>query len=438
MRLAPLVVLALLPLAFVQAVHAGATPEQAMVGAPMDAVIRRFDHADVLVAVVTSATEHATNANPPHVGLRVVTVLAGAPRPKDIEAVWDSIGHGVDWSGSGAEAAIEKWKTGACPGPAVGAKLILVGGGSPLFRANPVGRFPWTEEKQKEAVHSIEERARDRAAWDKAIKEKKAAHASKLEAWRRGATAEAIAKAAREADFVGIAKVCSGPGSDTAGFQIEKILRGEKRHAYRDGDYFATVPVTKDEVEVLSQDGTEYLVFLSEHGMDVGPSACTYVRVGLGVAVADAAARKAADGALAAAPAKEARPLLLLSLNVYDWSIPAASAHKENTENRKRLVDAFTAAARGRCNVATATLLTTFTPTKWAGDKLTEIVPGAKLALHVSLDRKCGRLATGLRLGPTEEVFKGETLPASGDELSKRACELVDRFFPASGKTDDK
>lgn len=397
-------------------------------GASPEETIRSTDW-DVLVATITAVSTHSpTNGNPPRVKLKVHQVLSGASRPQDIDAIWDPFGHGVDWEGGGRPEAIARWSSQPMESPEKGARMLLLGEGSP-FHVSPDGRYKWTADLQQQAIGALRARKRDHERTANEAKAERAKIEARRRSWRGSATPETIARSARDADFIGIGRLSSGPNDDSATFEITTIFKGVRRKPYIGSAYFAEVHVPAGASDLLEWDQSpELLVFLTENGMDLD-RAPFYPLSGDGLVIADAEARKVVQDTLAHTAGRPQLPLCVVTTAGYAGLLSV----EENRALKARIADAFTAAGEGRCIVGTSSALTSMSPTDWVGDTIRRMFLGASRAVLVSIGNGGDASLSGIRIGPdqTTAVFSGEPWPSAVPDQRITAQRLLNHLVAA-------
>jgi hypothetical protein len=271
-------------------------------GAPAPPLSREalahFGWSDAVVASVVAVDDRkATNSNPPRLELRIHEVLRGDKWLNRRRATWKPPMGPL----CGNDPELPRWLATPFKGPNAGTKWILWGrvektGQGDRFNVWAWPRLPYSKEEEQKTrtlVRQVEQAVREyeagRAAEEKKVREAKAR-------WRACVSAKDLADFAAAADFVGVGKRISDQGPT---YEITTILKGQKRHEYRDNLYFVKVGFAK-EVEGLLDRETDYLLFLNEKVTPHLPGGAIYrpVALGDGIVIADPAALQAVRKAL--------------------------------------------------------------------------------------------------------------------------------------------
>ena len=268
---------------------------------------------DVVVATVREVSTHAaTHGRPPRVVLEVHEVLRGDPDADRSRAIWEPPPHDIDYGDVEKNPRYLTWKATPMAGPKVGDKMILwgwlvVSKEGKVFHVLSWARFPYSDQKRAWALDLTRQHAEAKRAREAQKRAEEQTLAEKKAQWRAKVSAEQIQRYATEADFVGVGGIVSGGDGGTQetqlDFEIREILKGQKHKRYTGNRYFVQV-VVPGHVCALLDRRTPYLLFLSEKGMELTPSAPRHPRIasGDGIVIADEAAVKAARAAIGAAP----------------------------------------------------------------------------------------------------------------------------------------
>jgi len=404
---------------------------------------------DVIVATVRKVSTHAaTHGSPPRLELEVHEVLRGDSKADRRRAVWEPQPHDVDWAGSGAKEAIAAWKAMPMADPRVGEKWILWGevaadDGQAAFRVFSQGRTRFSDEGRARAAQTIQDAAAWKRAYEAKVERDRTALAEAKAKWRAQVSAEDIGRYVVEADFVGIGRICSGPARQgeelRADVQIATILKGQRRRTdYPPDAYYLTIAVPEPLCPLLDQH-TEYVFFLSENGMGLGPPSPPFyprIRSGDGLVVADAASLKAAREASQRASAEVARrPVIVLEFG--GTFCPAAGSYYDYCW---KIGTPFVKAAEGRFTILRSYR---FQQTQSQADlvaragQLKKAVPDAVFFLFGAFQKPEGAAdtaatlsVTAARLGPNRNpiVFEAEWPMAGEKAMSERAAEAIQKL----------
>lgn len=364
------------------------------------------------VTIVDVQPPVGTRAKPPRIALRVEALIRGTLKQDELWAPWMPPEYSGSMEGMRPPA---NWLAEPLTTPPAGTRLILLlepeGEG---YRVSTRCRYPDTPQVRKQVRKAIADYIVADRRWRREQASEAEAERAGLEArkrsWREQATPPLIAQAARDADFVGIGHLVSGPNDGVATFEVTKILKGKRRKPYLENSYFADVDVPAIAKDLLTSywPRLDVLLFLDEHGMDL-TRAPYYPLTGVGMVIADAEARQVVRDALERSPSRQ-RPLCVTVI-AYAGSLPTDASRAAHA----RMNQAFLDAGRGRCNVATGSGLFDVSTPKWAADKIREVFHGIDRALLVTIDRDGGATLTGIRIGSEDltVLFSGETWPSS-------------------------
>jgi hypothetical protein len=266
---------------------------------------------DCVVAVVKEvAPDKATYANPPRVKLQIVEVLRGDPKIDRTQAVWSPPPHGIDTRIITENPRYKQWAATPFPGPKVGEKFVLWGGGDgKVFVARE--RTPYTDDDRQKAIEIIERARKISEEYQKKAEAEKKARAEAVAKWRQGVSADDLRQYAAKADFVAVGRMSGEmiqPGPWLLDFKVTRILKGEKDpiHKYTDNSYYVTFHLPAKLAEMLDRD-KDYLLFLQPSAKSFSASAPSYVTIPLGdgIVIADEEALKALGAPPAVKPAAE-------------------------------------------------------------------------------------------------------------------------------------
>ena len=427
------------------AVLCGCADGPSPAGAYAGASYMGLDGWDVVVATVREVSAHAaSHGNPPRVVLAVHEVLRGDPKADRGRAIWAPPPHDVDYGPVETNPRYVAWSKTPMAGPTVGDKMILWGRMAPdkggkAFRTISWARFPYSKAKRAWAVALIKKHAEQKRAREAKLRTDKTALAEAKARWRAEVSDEAIGRYAGEADFVGIGRITGeGYGSrreTRVDFHITEILKGAKRKSSWGKSYYARTLVPQPRHALLDRQ-TDYLLFLSESGMELNPGVPSYPRIrsGDGIVIADGAAVKAAREAIEKAPKAAPRPVLVLSVtgSLYD----AANYHTY----RRGISSHFEEAAAGRWTVLRANLFTPGIGAETAARHTRRLVPGANALLLAHFPTPKGgkgpprTLSVAIvRLARDRDVIvlKEDWTLAGDDAVRRRAAEALKKLAGA-------
>ena len=374
-----------------------------------------------------------TRGKPPRVSLRIDALIRGTIAQRSVEALWQPPDLGGDGESEARPSA--PWLAEPLTTPPPGTRLIVLltptDDGSGLQVANRC-RYPDTPQVRKQVRKAIADYLvfarrshRERAEEARVAR---AAVEARRSAWRAQGTPERIAQSARDADFVGIGHLVSGPNGARATFRITEILRGTRRATYLDSAYFADVdipPAALGVVDSFYWSELAVVLFLTENGMDLihGPY---YPLTGLGMVLADAEARRIARDAVRTSQ-RRPLPFCVATIEGYAGLLSA----DDNRALQARIADTLARAGRARCNVARASGLYDLTSPDAAGGKIRETFPGASRVVQVSIDNRGAATLSGLRISSDHAtvVFSGESWPPTEPAQRETARRLMSRLL---------
>lgn len=384
---------------------------------------------DTIVAAVTvvdAVRGMGTNGEPPVVELRVDALLRGTLPRRQVKAVWwaelwsdDSVGPSRQWSARLA------------PGPNPGDRLIVsLEDRKGIFDNVPFFRFVDTPEKRAEIRGWIEEDRRARLQMEREIRAARRALDARVRVWRNGISRDAIARSAREADFVGVGHVVGGPNAGVADFIVDRILKGTTRVAGIYGRHVlakATLPPIALELQ-HAESKTPFLLFLEENGMDLDRSADARRPSGLGIVLADAAALEVVREAVAGTP----RPPPLCIVAAMG---PGPVGHPPPSDWRARLArigQTFVGQGERRCSVAIKTMLLPEAPVP-AAEKLAAEHVGVAAAVITAFAPDDTVQVSGMKIAPSGKAraaFAHQTWPAELPEQEAMARRMLAGLVP--------
>jgi hypothetical protein len=280
--------------------HAGDKAREEQKQIEREAIANWYGQGDVIVATVVKESAHAgTISNPPRPILRVDEVWRGDKGLDRSNVLWGPLFA----PRCGNDPGLNKWLATPFAGPKVGEKWILFGrlgdgDEKKLFLTWGQSRFPYTPENEKkyralmkEADEIIRQRNAEREAKEKA-------HREALAKWREASTEKRLKQYVAEADFIGIGRRVSG----TPLYEIDIILKGERKHEYLNNAYFVQVVFPENIERFIEYQKTPYLLFLTEKGLKPNPSGPLYQPIagGDGIVIADAESIRAVGAAVKA------------------------------------------------------------------------------------------------------------------------------------------
>jgi hypothetical protein len=370
-----------------------------------------------------------TRGKPPQVSLRVDELIRGKLGQQWLAAVWlppDYL-HGNE-DDPDPQVPLD-WLAAPLAGPTPGARLIvLISQEGDEFRIAHRCRFPDSPQMRSDVRKWIARYIVDLRAWKRQTARDARAERAGLDArrrsWRTTTTPLAIARSARDADFIGIGRSAGSGGFAT--FEITSILKGIRRKPYIGSAYFADVEVPRVAQDLIGwPERQELLLFLTENGMnlDMGPA---YPLAGIGLVIADAEARKVVQDTLAQLPHRSRLPLCVVMTAGYAGLLSG----EENLALKAGIADTFAAAGKGRCTVGKSSAITGLSPPEEVGDKIRELFLGASRAVLVSIGNDGNATLSGIRIGPdrTSVTFSGESWPKAASDQRITARRLLDQL----------
>jgi hypothetical protein len=369
-----------------------------------------------------------TRAKPPEVTLRVEALIRGTLKLEELAATWMSPDYHGPMQGMPPTAS---WLAEPLSAPPPGTRLILLlDREGDEFRVLTRCRYPDTPQVRKRVRKAIADYVVAERKWRREQAREAQAERAKIEArraaWREAATPELIAQAARQADFVGIGHLVSGPNDGKGTFELTKILRGKRRKPYLEDSYFADVDVPEATEEILTSylwSKVDVLLFLTENGMDL-TRAPSYPLTGLGMVIADEESLRVVRDTLAQ-PRPRPLPLCVLAM-AYEGYVATDAGRAVGSQLARTVLKS----GQGICNVASGSGIFGVDTPKFAADKIREAFLGIDRALLVSIDRSGGATLTGIRIGAESEtvVFSGESWPPTPRAQRASARRLLARL----------
>jgi hypothetical protein len=368
-------------------------------------------HPDAIVAVVTVADAvrgMGTNDKPPVVALTIDATLRGTLARRQVEVVW--------WGDSWTDDSLppREWSSKPAFGPMPGSRLIvaLLVYRKGVLDNDPLFRFPDTPEKRKEIRGWIADDRRARRQMAREMRAARSALDARVRTWRNGIPRDAIARSAREADFVGVGHVGGGPNAGVADFIVDRILKGTTRVAGIYGRHVmakATLPPIAAELQ-YAESKTPFLLFMEENGMDLDREADARRPGGLGIVLADAAAEEIVREAIAAT-----RPPPPLCVVVAMGPGPVGRPAPGDWRARlAKIGQTFVGQGGRRCSIATKTMLLPEAPVP-AAEKLAAEHVGVAAAVITAFAPDDTVRVSGLMVAPSGKaraMFTDQEWPA--------------------------